>query len=55
MVTGLGKTTMFYQALFERETSMLAANRLTQIGNERMSGDVLLPLSRLKRTDAQSV
>ena len=37
MVTGLGKTTMFYQALFERETSMLAANRLTQIGNERMS------------------
>ena len=43
MVTGLGKTTMFYQALFERETSMLAANRLTQIGNERMSGDCLLP------------
>ena len=26
-----------------RETSMLAANRLTQIGNERMSGDCLLP------------
>ena len=25
------------------ETSMLAANRLTQIGNERMSGDCLLP------------
>ena len=26
-----------------RETPMLAANRLTQIGNERMSGDCLLP------------
>ena len=51
MVTGLGKTTMFYQALFERETSMLAANRLTQIGNERMSGDCLLP-ALAQRTSA---
>ena len=54
MVTGLGKTTMFYQALFERETSMLAANRLTQIGNERMSGDCLLP-ALAQRIAAQSV
>ena len=34
-----------------RETSMLAANRLTQIGNERMSGECLLP-ALAQRTSA---